>query len=321
MLCIANKTSNPYFNIASEEYLLKNITDDVFMLYQNSPSVIVGKHQNTFAEINYWYTKDNKIDVVRRLSGGGTVFHDFGNLNFTFIRNGNDGNLVDFKRFTDPIIRVLQSLGVPAERSGRNDLIINDLKFSGNAEHVYKNRILHHGTLLFSSKLESLGEALRVNSAHYHDKAVKSFRSKVTNITDHLPVGMSIEKFTDNIINHIFTEFSDVIAYNFSETDIENIEKLVAEKYSTWEWNFGYSPKFTLNKSGYLNGKTITIILEIEKGIIVKASVIINNEPLMQLEEALINQRYNEEIIREIINQTFEVVDCEPILRIFFKYQ
>ncbi len=318
MLYISNYNTDPYFNIASEEHLLKNFTDDIFMLYRNRPSIIVGKHQNTFAEVNYWFAKENNIHVVRRLSGGGTVFHDLGNLNFTFIQNGREGSLVDFKRFTEPILQVLRNLGVPADRSGRNDLIIHGLKFSGNAEHIYKNRTLHHGTLLFSSKLNSLGEALRVKPDHYQDKAVKSVRSPVTNIIDHLPSPISLETFRETIVNHMFFKLPNVTSYQFSATDVENIEKLVNEKYSTWDWNYGYSPHFTLSKSGFVNEKPVRIFLEIEKGMIRKALIEMNSEKAFSFENALLNQQYKEENIKEVIVQLFGKQNSEAILKIFY---
>jgi lipoate-protein ligase A len=318
MLCISQHITDPYFNIASEEYLLKNFSDDIFMLYQNEPSIIVGKHQNAFAEVNYWFSKKNGITVVRRLSGGGTVFHDMGNLNFTFIQNGKEGSLIDFKRFTEPILQVLRNLGVPADRSGRNDLIIEGLKFSGNAEHVYKNRTLHHGTLLFSSKLDSLGEALRVNPDHYQDKAVKSVRSRVTNITDHLPIPLSLSEFRETIVNHAYSILPKVTPYQFSTSDVTQIEKLVTEKYATWDWNYGYSPRFIVQKNGTVNKNPVLIILEIEKGIIGQAKVEINNERARLLEEDICNQYYKEDIIKKIISRFFTEPDTESFLKLLF---
>ncbi|PKP36179.1 MAG: lipoate--protein ligase, partial [Bacteroidetes bacterium HGW-Bacteroidetes-15] len=177
MLCIYHRNSNPYFNIASEEHLLKRFTDDIFMLYINSPSVIVGKHQNTMAEVDYHFALENDIKIVRRLSGGGAVYHDHGNLNFCFIRNGKEGALVDFKGFTKPIIEILGKLGVEAKFEGHNSLTINGLKFSGNAEHIFKQRVMHHGTLLFSSDLQALANVLYVSIDKYSDRAVKSVRA------------------------------------------------------------------------------------------------------------------------------------------------
>jgi len=187
MLCIENNHTDPYFNLAVEEYLLRNFGEDCFMLWRNKASIIVGKHQNALAEINYDYVKENNIDVIRRLSGGGTVFHDLGNLNFTFIQNVNKNeNIVDFKRYIEPIVKVLQQQGVNAKHEGRNDIMIGGRKVSGNAEHVFKKRVLHHGTLLFSSEISNLSKALKVNPLLYQDKGVKSVKSRVANINQFL---------------------------------------------------------------------------------------------------------------------------------------
>lgn len=317
MLCIALASTDPYFNIASEEYLLKNFQEDIFMLYRNRPSVIVGKHQNTFGEINYKFVKNNNIKVVRRLSGGGTVFHDDGNLNFCFIKNGQEGNLIDFKKFTQPIISVLQSLGVPAEHSGRNDIIINGLKFSGNAEHVYKNRVLHHGTLLFSSKLDSLREALKVKPEAYQDKAVKSVRSRVTNIVEHLPKPMQIEDFQDIIIKHVISQTGHASFYSFSETDLTAIQILMEEKYCTWDWNFGYSPKFVFTNKGIIENQTIEAMLEIEKGTIKKAEIFLDNKLIPEFSEYLLNISYKEEAIKEAVTG-YTAINGDALLEILF---
>jgi lipoate-protein ligase A len=294
MLCISHQNTNPYFNIASEEYLLKNFTDDVFLLYSNEPSIIVGKHQNAFAEINHRFVANNNIKVIRRLSGGGTVFHDLGNLNFCFIRNGQEGNLIDFKRFTQPILEVLHGMGVPSERSGRNDLIINGLKFSGNAEHVYKNRTLHHGTLLFSSKLGNLRDALKVNSELYQDKAVKSVRSQVTNITEHLPSKISLDEFKDLIVKHIVTKSDDASRYELRETDRVKIMELIENKYHTWDWNYGYSPRFAFRNQGTTDQNFFEIKIEVEKGIVKQADIKINNQPKNEIAQAIQGVRYEE---------------------------
>ena len=169
MLCFDNPSTNPYFNLACEEYLLKNVDDEVFMLWRNEPAIIVGKHQNTLAEINTEYVKDQGIKVVRRLTGGGAVFHDLGNLNFTFIKfiplNGDQ--IIDFQKHTRPILDILLKLGINAKFEGRNDLTIDGKKFSGNAEHVHKHKVLHHGTLLFSAKLPDLSASLNVDTIKF----------------------------------------------------------------------------------------------------------------------------------------------------------
>jgi lipoate---protein ligase len=317
MLCITSHTTDPYFNLASEEFLLKSFTEDIFMLYCNEPSVIVGKHQNTFAEINYWYVKEKKIKVVRRLSGGGTVFHDSGNLNFCFISNGREGNLVDFRKFTTPILDVLKKLNVSAERSGRNDLIIKGLKFSGNAEHVYKNRTLHHGTILFSSHLNQLIEALKVDPQKYKDKAVKSVPGKVTNIIDHLSEKISIENFRDIITQHILSKYSGALKYSFSNQDESAISTLVENKYSTWEWNFGYSPKFQYKNEGFIDNKKISFNLEIDKGVITDANICVNSVILNEAAGWLKGVRYDDLIIKEKLRQLKEY-NTDLWLSIFF---
>jgi lipoate---protein ligase len=317
MLCISHPVTDPYFTIATEEYLLKNFSDDIFMLYRNEPSVIVGKHQNTFGEVNYWYVKQHHIKVVRRLSGGGTVFHDDGNLNFCFIRNGEEGNLIDFKKFTQPIIDVLQKLGVPAERSGRNDLMINGLKFSGNAEHVYKNRTLHHGTLLFSSQLGNLAEALKVKPYLYTDKAVKSVRSQVTNIMGHLPHPMGIQEFEDEIIDHVTTRYNDVVPYQLTEDDKKGITRLAEEKYGTWEWNFGYSPRFVFRNQGIIRDVTVEIELEVEKGIIKKGKICLDKQVIPEISKALPGQIYREDEIQKSLREITSL-EADPILWLLF---
>ena len=174
MLCIFSENRDPYFNLAAEEYLLRNTGDEIFMLWQSTPAVVVGKHQNALAEINYRYTTGKGIAVARRLSGGGTVYHDNGNINFTFIRQGEPGKLVDFSGFIEPVIRFMKITGVDAEKGSKHEILTQGKKISGNAGHVYKNRVLHHGTLLFNADMEILHESIRHAGGIYTDKAVQS---------------------------------------------------------------------------------------------------------------------------------------------------
>jgi len=307
MLCIKNPETNPYFNLAAEEYVLKNFKENCFMLWRNRPSIIVGKHQNTLAEINIDYVKENNIDVVRRLSGGGAVFHDLGNLNFTFIKNVNkEGNLVDFKKYTQPVIAVLNHLGVDAKFEGRNDIMINGRKVSGNAEHVFKRRVLHHGTLLFSSVMADLSQALKVNPLKYQDKGVKSVRSRVTNISEHLPHKMSVIEFHDKIFNFMVDSEEDAVLYEYTPEDIKNINQLVEKKYKTWEWNFGYSPKYNFEKLIRTNGGNLEIHLNVEKGIIVDLKIFgdfFGEKDIVEIEKLLINKKHHEKEIRQILEK------------------
>ncbi|PLX17619.1 MAG: lipoate--protein ligase [Salinivirgaceae bacterium] len=302
MLCIKSDTTNPAFNIATEEYLLKHKNEECFYLYINGPSIIVGKHQNTLAEINVEYVKSENIQVVRRLSGGGAVFHDPGNLNFTFIKKGEKDQLVDFRKYTRPILDILLELGVEAKFEGRNDLTIKGKKFSGNAEHVFQNKILHHGTLLFSSKLPDLSQALKVNPLKYKDKAVKSVRSRVTNISEHLPEPISLIDFENKIMNHVQSMYEDSTIYKLTEEDKKAIQKLVDEKYSTWDWNFGYSPEYNFQKGVKTEGGHIEINLDVNKGIIKSAKIFgdfFNTKDVAELEQILIGSPHEYDQIKE----------------------
>ena len=274
MRIIKRHNTEPYFNLATEEYVLKNFEEDSFMLWRNAPSIIVGKHQNTLAEINVDYVKQNNIPVVRRLSGGGAVFHDLGNLNFTFIQKGKEETLIDFRKYTGPILEVLLKLGINACFEGRNDLTIDGKKFSGNAEHIWKNRILHHGTLLFSSRMADLSKALNADPVKFRDKAVKSVRSRVTNISEHLKDPMDVLEFADLIQQHIAGKYPDAGFYDLSTGDHEKIHELVRSKYSTWEWNFGYSPNYNFKKIMRTEKSgTIEFDLDVQNGIILHARI------------------------------------------------
>lgn len=273
MLCIFHKSTDPYFNIATDEYIFKYLEEDCFMLWQNDNAIIVGKHQNTLSEINYDYVKEHGIHVVRRLSGGGAVYHDMGNLNFTFTATGKDSSLIDFEKYTRPIVEVLQSMGVDAKFEGRNDITIEGKKISGNAEHIYKNKIMHHGTLLFSSTMKNVSEALKVNPLKFTDKAVKSVPKRVTNISDHLPAPMTLDEFAHRIMDYVVKTTPGAKMYEFTQADLRKIGEIRDKKYATYEWNFGYSPDYNFQKTIKTPGGIVEMRLDVKNGIIEHAKI------------------------------------------------
>lgn len=309
MLCIKHHSTDPYFNIATDEFIFKYLKEDCFMLWRNDNAIIVGKHQNTLAEVNVEYVKEKGIKVVRRLSGGGAVYHDLGNLNFSFTRTGKSDEMVDFERYTKPIIEVLKSLGVDAKFEGRNDLTIEGKKFSGNAEHVVKNKILHHGTLLFSSEMKDISGALKVNPLKYKGRGIKSVPNRVTNISDHLQEKISLDAFTNKIMDYITSTFKDAKIYEFTEEDLKKIQEIRDEKYSTWEWNFGYSPDYNFKQGARTPGGTIEMNMNVSKGIIKDVRItgdFFHIKDIGEIENALGNTKHEEKEIRTVL-QRFEL--------------
>ena len=299
MLFLDNKgITDPRINLAIEEYALKHLDlDDSYLLfYINQPSIIIGKNQNTIEEINKEYVDENDIIVVRRLSGGGAVYHDLGNLNYSFITKDDGESFHNYKKFTEPVVEALKELGVNAELSGRNDLVVGERKISGNAQFATKGRMFSHGTLMLSSEIENVVSALKVKEDKIKSKGIKSIRSRVANISEFLSEPLTIEEFRQKLLEHIFGGLENVQKYEWTEEDWAKIMKISEERYQQWDWNYGKSPKFNVQHSHRFPIGQIDVRLEIAKGKIEECKIFgdffgVGN--VEEIEQKLIGVKYS----------------------------
>lgn len=327
MLIIDSPSTDAYFNIAAEEYLLyKYPTEDIFLLYMNAPSIIVGKFQNTLAEINLDFVDENDIKVVRRMSGGGTVYHDLGNLNFSFHTLLGTNDFMDFSKFTKPVLTLLNELNVPARLEGRNDLLVDGKKFSGNAKLAKNGKMIQHGTILINSQMEVLGDALKVNPMKFIDKAVKSNRARVTNLIDYLPKGTTVSGFKELLIRTMREGNEVSKIYTLTAEDILSIEQLVQEKYSTWNWNFGFSPDYNFKKAIKIPAGFIELHMDVVRGGTIEKVKIFGDffasKPIEELENRLAGEKHSIQSITKVLEaidltEYFGKVRSEEILELF----
>lgn len=300
--------TDPRLNLALEEYALKQLPkdDDYLLFYINEPSIIIGKNQNTAEEINADYVKEHDIHVVRRLSGGGAVYHDLGNLNFSFITNDDGKSFQNFRKFTEPVVKALKAMGVEASLTGRNDLQIGERKISGNAQYKSKGRMFSHGTLLFQSEVENIVSALKANSEKMRSKGIKSIRSRVANIADYLPEPMSIEQFRQSLLESIF-DGQEIVAYPLTEDDWKQVRELAETRYSNWDWNYGKSPKANFKQSRRFDEiGTVEVQLDIAEGKIKQAKLygdFFGEHEVSELEEALVGTPYDKEAVSKVLNE------------------
>ena len=293
MKYIESISDDVYFNLALEEYIFNNLKDDTyFMLWKNDSSIVLGKHQNVFEEINIKAIEQNNIKVARRNTGGGTVFHDRGNLNYSVITEYDKNTLIDYNQFIIPVINALNSMGINAEKRRTSDIAIDGKKISGSAQSIKGNRALHHGTLLFDADLTMLHDLLKTTEGKIESKSVKSVRSVVTNIKNHLSdTAINIDEFQKLLIDTMFSDKVD--KYEITQEQIETIKELVENKYSKWEWNFGNSPDFYFEKDSVILSNTIKVKLHVKKGVITDCNIQGNNIPSDILEENIIGSRYS----------------------------
>ncbi|WP_101843434.1 lipoate--protein ligase [Halobacillus sp. Marseille-P3879] len=301
--------NDPRINLAIEEYALKNldINETYLLFYINKPSIIIGKNQNTVEEINTNYVDENGIHVVRRLSGGGAVYHDLGNLNFSFITKDDGDSFHDFAKFTEPVTQALNKLGVAAELSGRNDIVVDGRKISGNAQFSTRGRMFSHGTLMLDSEIENVVSALNVKTEKIKSKGIKSIRSRVANISEYLEESITMEEFKQLILRYIFNveDVKDVPQYKLTEEDWTKIYQIADDRYRNWEWNYGKSPKFNIQQTKRIEGAgSYDIRLDVSKGYIRNVKIygdFFGVGDISEVEERLIGVKYERASIAEAI--------------------
>lgn len=305
MKVIDGTSTDVYFNLAMEEYIFKNFMDtDYLILWKNHDSIVLGKHQNIFEEINLLAVEKSGIRVARRNTGGGTVFHDEQNLNYSFITSQEEG-FSNYDQFLTPMIGALNKMGIPAAKRRNSDIAIGEQKISGSAQTIKKGRVLHHGTLLFDSDLSLLKKLLKPTEGKITSKSVKSVRSDVTNIKEHMgDPSLTLNAFKERLLENLFPDGCEKVS--LTAADIAAIGVLVAEKYSQWEWNYGLSPKFYFEKQSLVTdkdgqSKKVVVNLEIIKGKIVGCQAKVDELANAEIQEVLIGVRYGyQEILKKL---------------------
>lgn len=306
MIYGVSSSTDPRFNLAMEQYLFEEGPEKGpwFFLWQNDNAIIVGRNQNTEAELDGEYTRAHGIRVVRRTTGGGAVYHDLGNLNFTLIADGRNSADLDLHLFCRPVAAALKRLGVPVEISGRNDMLIEGKKFSGNSQRIWRGRVLHHGTLLFDSDLTVLSSALRVPADKLLQKGVASVRSRVANIKDYLPRAVTLQEFWGLLADEMFGGKAPE-PYRFTPKDLDRIQEIKRSRYDTWEWNYGQSPEYDVKKEARIQdcGK-LELQLRVTKGRIACCRIygdFFGSRDSSEVEQALLGCRLEETAVKEVL--------------------
>ena len=326
MRYLKNTSTNPYYNMAFDEYCLESLPIDepVFFLWQNRPAVIVGFNQEVNTEVNLDYLKENGIDLVRRVTGGGAVYHDLENLNYTIVGRSEDLER-DYPEYASLLAKALQTLGVPATLSGRNDILVEGRKVSGFAKRVCKNRLMVHGTLMYNVDVDVLTNVLNPSTTKLQSKGIASVRSRVANLCEYLPEIPDIQTFSQRLEEILSNNYTDT-EYQLTETDLANIQRLTDKKFATWEWNYGRSPKATLVHSARLACGTVEIHLTLAENRIASCRFggdFLGNLPASDVEKALTGIPYEINEIRKClskieINRYFDRVLVDDLLEMMF---
>jgi lipoate-protein ligase A len=329
MLFVDNRgITDPRINLALEEYVFRHIraADSFLTFYINEPSIIIGRNQNTLEEINHEYVSEHGIHVVRRVSGGGAVYHDLGNLNFSIIAPYSPERFNRYDEFTRPVVDVLRDLGVPAELGGRNDLLVEGRKISGNAQFTSGDRMFSHGTVLFDSDLDRVSEALNVKMSKIESKGIKSVRSRVVNISEYLNEPVDIHEFRLRVLERIFGSRTEVPTLELTDADWEGVRALTARKYGTWEWNFGESPNFNVQRTKRFPTGEIDLRIDVHRGAISGVRIFgdfIGQREVSEVEQRLLGVRYElDDLVHALrdaeIGEYFGGVSREEFLELLY---
>ena len=298
---------NVYRHLAAESYFLKHAEEPILMLWFSSPSIVCGKHQNLGAEVDYRLCRDRNIHLARRISGGGTVYHDLGNLNFSFIQALPEGleKAIDYKRYLEPMRQALQALGIDTTYSYKDDLLLNDLKISGNAQHIDQRRkwALHHGTLLYSADLGNLSAALHTRGL-YKGKGIASRPSPVVNIQEAIQCAWSPEEFRSQLAQQFKEKFA-YVEQAISCSESHQIEEITQNTLQTEAWILGYSPSYSHSRTYELNGQPCEIKLSTERGIVASFSIDYHGrEPWKEHTQVCLGKPLSEALLAEVFDST-----------------
>jgi lipoate-protein ligase A len=329
MKTILNESLDPRYNLALEEYILKYLDtqEDFIFLWQNANSVIIGRNQNTIEEVNAQYVVEHQVNVVRRITGGGAVYHDLGNLNFSFITNTTKDNVNNYRKFTDPVILALNAYGVPAAFGGRNDILVDGMKISGNAQAFHKHRFLHHGTILFNADLTMLGKILKPKPDKVESKGIKSVRARVTNIMPYFKEVPTMAAFKTKLLMSLLnTNNLTPYLYQLTEKDKAKINELVKTKFSTWAWNYGESPAFSIEKYGRYEGGGVSFRFNVDNGIIQSVKIFgdfLGTKDIIDIENLLTKTRFERSAVERKLSSVnldeyFLKITLENILSCLF---
>ena len=322
------RSTDPTYNLALEEYLLTHHTEgEILLLWQNANTVVIGRNQNTEEEINRPFVEEHQITVVRRTTGGGAVYHDLGNLNYSFIQDVGDPETISIAALAVPVVRALEEMGVHAELSGRNDILVNGKKISGVAQRMFRNRILHHGTLLFDSDPEMVAGALQVRQDKFQSKSAKSVRTRIGNIREFLPDStVTVEDFRRRLIEAL-TASREVRPICLTAEEEREIRTLQEEKYRNWDWNFEKSPAYAFHNGARFPGGRVEISANVEQGIIREIRFtgdFLALTEVSQAEKALTGVRFERQPVAEglaalPLQALFGSVTAEEILQLLFE--